>query len=109
MWFAAVCIVWGVGMLALAVWAKAKGRAYLRRLPPVDGVPLDIYMGGGNGWLRGGGPVSRAWRQPQSDPELERLRQEGRRRARFVMLWIFGFPALVAAVMVILILSGALR
>lgn len=109
MLFAAFCIVWCAGTLGLAVWAKVKGNVYLRRLPPVDGVPLDIYMGNGNRWLRGGGPVSRAWRQPQSDSQLERLRQEGRRRARYVFLWMFGFPALVSAVMVTLILTGVVH
>ena len=70
-----------------------------------------MYVGPGNGWLRGRGgePVSRAWRQPRSDPGRERLRQEGRRRARYVMLWIFGFLALVWGVMVSLILTGAVR
>lgn len=100
-------VTWiGVGIV-LAFRANAKGREYLRRLPPVDGVPLHMYYY--VGWWRWNGPVPRAWRQRQSDPELERLRQEGRRHGRFVLLWMFGFPILVVGVDVLLILTGYAR
>ncbi|HEX8036265.1 MAG TPA: hypothetical protein VF510_20575 [Ktedonobacterales bacterium] len=103
-------LAWFVGTLALGLRANAKGKAYLRRLPPVNGVPLDMYMYAEKDWLRGWrGPVWRAYRQQQTDPELEQLRQEARRRSRYVMLWMFGFPVLVAGVMTLLIVTGYVR
>ncbi len=92
------------GTLVLFIRARAKQREYLRRFPPVAGVPLDIYWGGGPQ------SVTRAiWRvslQRQSDPELERLRQEMWRRVAYYVLWLGGFPILVFGVLALLILSG---
>ena len=103
-------VAWGTGILVLGLRANAKGKAYLRRLPPVKGIPLDMYMYGENDWFRGWrGPVWQAYRQPQTDPELEELRREARRRGRHVVLWLFGFPTLVVGAVALLIISGVVR
>lgn len=108
--FPVLMLAWLAGVLVLGLRANAKGKVYLRRLPPVNGIPLDVYMYSEKDWLRGWhGPVWQAYRQQQANPELEHLRQEARQRSRYVMLWIFGFPALVAGVMMLLIGSGAVH
>ncbi len=108
--FSLFTLVWFGGVLIFGMRAKAKGNAYLRRLPPVNGVPLDMYMYADKDWFRGWrGPVWQAYRQQQTDPELESLRQEARRRSRSMVLWMFVFPAVVAAVMTLLILTGYVR
>jgi hypothetical protein len=106
----AFVLTWAGGVLILGIRANAKGKAYLRRLPPAKGVPLDMYMYGEHDWFRGWrGPVWRAYRQQQADPELELLRQEARRRGRYVTMWIFTFPAVVLGLLALLIVTGVLR
>jgi hypothetical protein len=106
--FGAGMAAWVAGALSLAIYANMVRDRYLRQLPPVDGVPLNMYTD--KGWLRGWrGPVWRAWRQPQADPELERLRQEGRRRSRYALAWMFGFPIVVVGATALLISTGVLR
>jgi hypothetical protein len=105
--FAAVILTHFAGFIVLAVRGNVKGREYLRRLPPVDGVPLDRYVY--HGWWWTNSPQHQAWLQRQSDPEVERLRQEGLRFARLIRVWLFGFPVLVAGVLALLILTGLVR
>ncbi len=106
--FGAGTAAWVTGTLILAIRSNLAAGRYLRQLPPVDGVPLNMYRY--YSWMRGWrGPIWRAWRQPQADPELERLRREGWRRARLTLLWIFGFPPLVVGVTTLLISVGALH
>jgi hypothetical protein len=109
-YFSGFMLVWLAGVVVLGLRANAKGKAYLRQLPPVNGVPLDMSMYTEKGWLRGWhGPVWQAYRQQQIDLELEQLRQEAWRRSRYVMLWIFGFPLFAAGVMALLIGSDSVR
>lgn len=73
--------IWAVGSITLYFRMRAKQVAYLKRFPPVEGVPL--YMAaGGNPF----GAVARTiWRvmlNRHPDPDLERLRQEIWRRFR---------------------------
>ncbi|MGZ3582279.1 MAG: hypothetical protein ACXWP6_06050 [Ktedonobacterales bacterium] len=103
-------LTWFAGTLAHGLRSNSKRKAYLQRLPPVKGAPLEMYMYAEKDWLRGWrGPVWQAFRQQQADPELEQLRQEVRRRSRYVLLWMFGFPALVGGVMTLLIVTGYVR
>ncbi len=110
-WFFAFMVAWYGPIIVLGIRANIIGRAYLRRLPPVDGVPLVWYIFPGQlrGWRSGWhGPVWRAWRQRQSDPELERLWQAGRRYGRYAVLWIFGFPFIFAGARVVVALIGTI-
>lgn len=103
-------LVWLAGVVALGLRANAKGKAYLHRLPRVNGVPLDMSMYAEKDWLRGGrGPVWRASGQQQIDLELEQLRQEAWQHSRYVMLWICGFPLVAAGVMALLIGAGSVH
>lgn len=45
-------------------------------------------------------------RQRQPEPELERLRRELWRRYRYMVLWVLGFPIIVFAPVVLLIVTG---
>jgi hypothetical protein len=99
--------LWFAGTIALYVRMRAKQVAYLKRFPPVEGVPL--YMtGGGNPF----GAVSRAvWSvmvRHQTDPELEALRREIWRRKGYMTLWIFGFPICAVGVTALLITTGVI-
>jgi hypothetical protein len=100
----AFAIVW-VGVCFALLWRyRAQQRAYLHQFPPVEGVPLEMYLGFGPPSVRHG--VFRALNQRQADPELERLCQEMWRRYRHFLMWWLGFPLLVVGVVVILILTG---
>lgn len=90
------CAVELVGMLILGIRARRSGKAYLRRFPPVGGVPLDWYNPSRR-WPRKGrpDPVGEAYRTRQADPELEAMRQRGHKQARLMLLWMFGFPIIV--------------
>jgi hypothetical protein len=97
-------ILWiGVGII-LFFRARAKQVAYLKRFPPVEGVPL-YMVGGGNPFGAQARAIWRAMRR-QPDPELERLRREVWRRFRLYPIWIFGFPLLTGGVVALLIVSG---
>lgn len=98
-WFGVSAILW--------FRFRAKQRAYLHRFPPVDGVPLDMYVGGGPR------SVTRAlfqamWRR-QPDPTLEQRRRDLWRRWRHVLAWVFGFPITVFVVVLVLSLTGQLH
>lgn len=87
---------------------RAKQVAYLKRFPPVEGIPLEI-AGGGNPF----GAVSRAfWRaqlRRQPDPDLERLRHDIWRRFGYLTLWIYGFPLAIAGGTALLIVTGVIH
>ena len=104
----ALVAIWVVGTIALYFRMRAKQVAYLKRFPPVEGVPLEI-AGGGNPF----GGVSRAiWRvmfRRQPDPELEQLRHDVWRRFGYMSLWIYGFPLLAVGVVALLIATGVIR
>jgi hypothetical protein len=103
--FAAFMITWFVGSVALFIRFLAKQLAYLRRFPPVEGVPLDSFRGG-NPFGGRSRAIWRTMRQRQSDLELERLRREVWRRYRYFALWVYGFPVLVIGVSALLITTG---
>jgi hypothetical protein len=91
----------GVGMVGwflMFLRYRACQRAYLQRLPPVNGVPLDMYTGADNPW----GPESRAiWRamfKHQGNPELEHMRRQVWRRFGHFGLWTCGYPVLALGV-----------
>ncbi|WIG59187.1 MAG: hypothetical protein OJF49_001934 [Ktedonobacterales bacterium] len=98
-------ISWVGIAITLFLRLRAKQRDYLRRFPPVAGIPLDMYMGG-NPF----GAVNRAifrvsWRR-QADPELEQFRRAVWRRSRALAFWTVGFPLLTFAIVALLILAG---
>ena len=96
--------LWLGGMFALFFRFRRTQREYLRRFPPVEGVPLDMYWGGGPRSVTR--EIFRVMRQRQDDPELERLRREVWRSYRTVALWGFGFPLICFGVITLLILTG---
>ncbi len=101
----ALVIAWTGVLMVLFIRAREKQRAYLRRFPPVEGVPLDIH-------LPSAGPANvtramlRALRQRQTDPELEQLRREVQRRARYIAIWAIGTPIIVLGVLALLAVTG---
>ncbi len=103
-------VIWVGGIIFLGVRVHAKENAYLDRRPQLDDAPFNpnqyAAMLTPRRW---GGPYWRVVREPQFDPEVERLRQDLWRRTRYMVLWWFGFPAIVTGVMVFLIVAGFLR
>ena len=99
---AAIC---ALGAIILHVRFRAKQTAYLKRFPPVAGIPLTM-AGGGNPF----GAVSRAiWQamlNSQPDPGLEQLRLDMWRRCGYIALWIVGFPIVAVGVTTLLIATG---
>lgn len=103
-------VLWFGGIAVLAFRSSAKGKAYLRRLPPVRGIPLDMYMNLDDGkWNARGGTVWKAYRQEQSDPEIEGLRRAAWRQRRYLILWGFGFPIVVWGAFFLLVAVGYIR
>jgi hypothetical protein len=99
---------WVCVIVAQFVRARAKQRAYLRRFPPVDGVPLDSYVpGAGPRSVRRA--VFKALRERQPDPELERLRRDARRNALFIGVLAAVVPLLVMLVFGVLALTGRIH
>ena len=100
--------IWAAGAVTLYFRTRAKQVAYLKRFPPVEGVPLDMAVGG-NPF----GAISRAiWNamlNSQTDPELEQLRREIWRRFLNLALWIFGFPLLTFGGAALLIATGVIN
>jgi len=101
--FFAVVATWLGGVIVQAFRYWRKRNTYLRRFPPVAGVPLDMYLG-----TNPFNPVSRAsiravW-EPQDDPELEGLRREMWRAVGYLFLWMFGFPMLVSGMVILVLL-----
>ncbi len=83
---------------------RAKQRAYLHRFPPVEGVPLDMYVGGGPKSVTRAG-FRAMWRR-QTDPELERLRREVWQHFIYMGIWVYGFPIIVFGAVVLLTATG---
>jgi hypothetical protein len=77
--------LYGAMILFTFIRARQAQRRYLHELPPVDGVPLEMYWGGGPRSVTR--ELLRALREPQGDPGLEQLRHESRRRMRIHMVW----------------------
>jgi hypothetical protein len=77
--------LYGAMILFTFIRARQAQRRYLHELPPVEGVPLDMYWGGGPRSVTRA--LFRALREPQSDPTLEQLRREAQRRGRMHMLF----------------------
>lgn len=103
-------LIWIGGVVVLGIRANATGDAYLNRHPLLDGDPFYLYKYADRFRLRGmGGPVWRVYRQPQADPELERLRQKARRQGSYVILWGLGFPMVVFGATVFLIALSYVR
>ena len=104
----AFVLIWVGGIVAFYVRMRARQGQYLKRFPPVEGVPLEI-AGGGNPF----GAVSRAiWRallRRQPDPDLERLRHDIWRRFGHLVLWIYGFPLVMAGGTALLIVTGVIH
>jgi hypothetical protein len=100
--------IWFGGMIVLFFRVRAKQVVYLKRFPPVNGVPLEMFLGG-NPFGPEIRAINHAMRQHQTDPELERLRREMWRRNRYQIIWTFGFPLLGAGVVAILILTGQIH
>jgi hypothetical protein len=86
-----------VGFVVMSFRARAAQVAYLKRFPPVNGVPLDMFLGGNPGGAEAQA-ITHVSRTRQDDPELERLRQEMRKRYRQFLYWTFGFPVLAIGV-----------
>jgi hypothetical protein len=100
----AFAILWlGVG-ISLYFRTRIQEVAYLKRFPPVNGVPL-YMVNGGNPFGAQARAIWRAMRR-QADPDLERLRREVWRRFRLYLVWIFGFPLLSFGIATLLIISG---
>jgi hypothetical protein len=93
------------GTAVLAFRYRRKHLAYLRRFPPIDGVPLDMYIVSSYASLKA---LRSVWNRPQ-DPETEELRRALRRRMWHLLLWFLGFPLLVSVVVVTLILTGVVH
>lgn len=108
--FTVLVIIWFLVEAVLVFRAKRLEKPYLRRLPPVNGVPLDIHLYVVPDWKKGWhGPVWRAFREPQADPELERMRLEAQRRWRIVFRWSFGVPVLMIGKAALLIATSMVR
>lgn len=97
-------IAWMGGTVLLFLRSRAHQVAYLKKFPPVNGVPLEMFMGG-NPFGAEARAIARVSRTRQSDPELERMRQEMKRRSRHIVYWTFGFPALTIGVVALLMLT----
>jgi hypothetical protein len=100
----AFAVVWsGVGIV-LYFRTRVQQAAYLKRFPPVNGVPLYMVNGGNPFGARA--QAIRHTMRSQSDPDLERLRREVWCRFRLCLIWIFGFPLLSFGIAALLIISG---
>jgi hypothetical protein len=108
----AFALAWSGGAIVLGVRLLRKQGAYLRRFPPVEGVPLDDFVVT-TAFRSPWGAVNRAIRrvswQRQDDPELERLRREVGRSVLHLAVWIYGFPLLTLGVAALLIATGVVR
>jgi hypothetical protein len=97
-------VVWvGVGLI-LQIRTFTLLFAYLRRFPPVDGIPLDRFVSPLDSWKL----VRAQWRvtlQPQRDLELEWMRREVRRRQGVFLVWLFAFLLLFACANVVLVVA----
>lgn len=103
----AIVIPWFSGMIVLYFRFRAKQREYLRQFPPVDGIPLDMYVGGGPPSVRHA--ILGLMGQHQDSRRLELLRGEMWRRFRVLAIWTIGFPLLAFGIVALLVLIGYLR
>jgi hypothetical protein len=99
--------IWFGGMIALFFRYRIKQRAYLRRFPPVDGIPLDMYVGGGPHSVNRA--PRRAMLKRQADPDLEQLRRAAWRRYGALAIWSLTFPLIAFAAYVLLGQLGILH
>jgi hypothetical protein len=95
----AFLIAWIGGSLMLALRYRAKQRTYLQNFPPVEGVPLDMYVvGGPRTVIRA---LVRALLQRQTDDNLEQQRREVWQRYRLLSAWSLGCPVVGFAIAVL--------
>ncbi len=99
-------LAWVGAISVLVVHARAKSREYIRRLPPVNGVKLVYPYWAENMFSSSAYKLQRAFRQRQTDPELERLRQEAWQRSFICIIWMVGLPPAFVVVWVVLALIG---
>lgn len=87
---------------------RAKQLEYLRRFPPVNGIPLGTSVWGFpfDAEFRA---VTRAMLMRQTDASLERLRRQALKRYWLFLEWILGFPLPCFGVLAILINLGLAR
>ena len=102
---AAIC---AMGAIILHVRFRAKQATYLKRFPPVGGVPLNM-PGGGNPFGAVPRTIWQAMFDHQPDWELERLRLDVWRRCGYVALWIVGFPIVAVGTATLLIATGVIE
>jgi uncharacterized membrane protein YbhN (UPF0104 family) len=108
MFLAVFLLVWVGGISVLGFRARAKSREYIRRLPPVNGVKLVYPYWAENMFSSSAYELKRAFRQRQSDSELEHLRQEAWQRTFTCFIWLVGVPPAFLVVWVLVILIGHL-
>lgn len=101
-------LFWFGGMAVLFVRFRLKQHAYIHHfeneLRFLAGSPLYIPSS-----AQGVGDALRVMRQRQSDPDLEKLRRNMWRRYLFIVLWVFGFPvAVIALVVLVKVTTGVL-
>lgn len=105
--------IWIVGIVILFIRGKRTEKAYLRHFPPFDGVPLEWYGRPRSKWrwprTNRPDPVGQAFRTSQSEPALERKRQDLHRQAHHLLFWAFGFPTVVWGAFFLLVAVGFIR
>jgi len=103
LFFFALVATWFGGTILRWIRYRQAQRAYLRRFPPVEGYPLEEYLGR-NPWSPVDRAINELARQPQADPELEQLRRAMWHQLRYVILWMFGFPLLGVGIMAVVVI-----
>lgn len=98
---AAFLIAWFGGTVTLLWRYRASQRRYLRQFPPVEGIPLDMYWGGGPRTVTRA--LAQALRQPQYDIHLEQQRKGVWRRYLYMSAWSLGFPLTCVAIVMLLL------
>jgi hypothetical protein len=101
---AAFLIAWLGGSVMLFWRYRASQRQYLHRFPPVEGVPLDMYWGGGPRTVTRA--LGQALRQPQRDVQVVEQRKGVWRRYWYFSAWSLGFPTICVAMFVLAELMG---
>jgi hypothetical protein len=102
-----ICVDRRVGVRSFLIFflhVRSYQRAYLKQFPPVNGVPLDMYVGGNPFSPESCAVWSAMWNR-QPNPDLERMRRQYWRRYRRLMLWMLGFPVLAIGVAALLMLT----
>jgi hypothetical protein len=101
--FFAFAATWLGGAVVLGLRSSRASRDYLHRFRSDEGWPLDGYASFRHS--PEGRQMRRLVREPQADPELERLRREARRRGRLFLLWWVGVPGLAFGVVSLLFIT----